>query len=53
MNKHNSLIFCYHMFFGFFSGLEILMACFDKPLSSEWHRVAKCIIQNSQLRGEF
>ena len=26
------------------SGLEIMMACFDKALAPEWHRVAKCII---------
>ncbi|KAL4233067.1 Protein unc-80 [Mactra antiquata] len=31
-------------------GLEIMMACFDKCLASEWHRVAKCIIQKSQYR---
>ncbi|XP_052063828.1 protein unc-80 homolog [Mytilus californianus] len=26
-----------------FLGLEILMTCFDKVLSSEWHKVARCI----------
>ncbi|XP_052242651.1 protein unc-80 homolog isoform X2 [Dreissena polymorpha] len=31
-------------------GLEILMSCFDRALAPEWHRVAKCIINNSQLK---
>ncbi|WAR09253.1 UNC80-like protein [Mya arenaria] len=33
-----------------YHGLEILMACFDKALAPEWHRVAKVIMQNSHTR---